>query len=118
MAGFGWLGSKCGPRERLRSSSSRQQLVKAGGVESFNHFGTGCGENHHSWGSATVVGFEQFSAGSGVEAHIALFESDPLCFQENLHHFAVKAAGLSEEQNRKSHGLKNHFTRLGTRSHW
>src|SRR5580700_3861678 len=104
MAGFGWLGSKCGPRERLRSSSSRQELVKAVGVESFNHFGAGCGEDHHSWGSATVVGFEQFSAGSGVEAHIPLFESDSLRFQENLHHFAVKAAGLCEKQNRKSHG--------------
>src|ERR1700734_4426824 len=103
-----------GPRERLQESSSRQELLKAVRVESFNHFGAGCGENHHSWGSATVVGFEQFSAGSGVEAHIALFETDPLRFQENLHHYAVKAAGLREVQNRRSNGVEIIFTRLHT----
>jgi hypothetical protein len=39
-----------GPREWLRSSGSGEELVKVVGIEAFDHFGAGGGENHQGGG--------------------------------------------------------------------
>jgi len=81
----------------------RKEPVKALGIEAFDHFGTTCVENYQSGGGAAVVDVEQFSAGGGGVAHVALFEGDALRFEEDPHHFAVEAAGLSEEEDALDH---------------
>ena len=78
-------------------------MVKAVGIETFNHFGSSRGENHQRWGSVALVGIEQFGAGGGVQTHFPFFKDDFFRFEKNLHDLAGETAGLGEEQDSKRH---------------
>ena len=90
------------PHESLRSSGSGKELVKAIGVEAFDDFSAGRSDYHQRRRRAAMVGFEQFDTRGGV-THVSFFEGEFPRLQKNLHHLAVEAAGLSEEENSVSH---------------
>jgi hypothetical protein len=80
-------------------------VVKAVGIEAFDHFRTRRGDDHDRGRGVAMVDVEQFGACGRIAAHVALFENKFPRLQKNPHHLAVEAAGLGEENYSVSHEL-------------